>query len=226
MSELFQEELELEKKEGRGLGPMIIIIFMVAAVVGVVGWLIHQQMQQLKPELATQFVGKSLQARGPATVSFHTGTLPADMTEGPSQPHYALLEKAGVLKVTRPKKGPVTVQLTPEGEKLIAGIDGVKKVTEKQTTAYTVPLATRKLLGVDNIKKVTAQKFEVSYRWQWAPNELGNKFDAGGDLVKSFPAYARSVLINKHGADRYHDPPTKETIFVVKEDAGWRITTE
>jgi len=226
MSELFQEELELEKKAGRGFGAIIIIIAMIAFFATVIGWAIYTNTQKLKPELATQLITKSLQERGPAKVTFHTGTLAPDAMDDPRGPQYLLLEKAGIVKNVRPKKGALTTQLTPAGEKLITSLGAVKKAEKDGTTAYTVPLATRKLVEINNITKQSAQVFLVTYTWQWVPNELGNKFDAAGELVKSFSPYERSQLIDKHGVDFFHVLPPKVSVVATKEDSGWSLSAQ
>ena len=63
----------------------------------------------------------------------------------------------------------------------------------------------------------------VDYNWKWVPNPLGNVFDAGGSLVKSFNMWERQTLINKYEADFYNGSPTKSTLALVRSDRGWKL---
>lgn len=224
---MFEEELELEKKEGGGFGPLIIIFALVAIMVGGIGYVIHTSRQMLKPEEAAQVLTGMLKDKGPATVKFHSGHVTASVADKPEGPHYRLLEKAGVVKVAKTKSTAIDVTLTPEGEKTITSFPEFAKATEKDgTTAFTVPLAERKLVQVGNIKKITPTRFQVQYSWKWEPNKLGEAFDASGELMKQFNTWDRSQLIKDYGADFYHAAPATVTVIVVKSSKGWQLAAE
>ena len=63
----------------------------------------------------------------------------------------------------------------------------------------------------------------VEYNWKWVPNPLGDVFDAGGPLVKSFNLWERQTLINKYEANFYHGDATRSTMAVVREGREWKI---
>ncbi len=62
---MFEEELELEKKEGGGFGPVIVIVLMVALIVGGIGYVVWQGTQTLKPDEATKVLTAALQQQNP-----------------------------------------------------------------------------------------------------------------------------------------------------------------
>ena len=223
---MFEEEIELEKKEGSSFGPLIVIVLLAALIVGGAGVLIYQSRQTLKTDEAAQVVSKMLAERPPTMVSFHTGTVLSSMFDSTEDPHYRLLEKAGVLKTEKIKKSAnLKVSLTADGDALLASLQS-KKIAKGDETEYKVPLATRKLVNVTQVTKVAPNRFVVNYSWQWVPNKLGDQFDAAGDLVKGFNTWDRQRLIDKHGAAFYHQPPEQAAVSVMKSTKGWEIATE
>lgn len=224
---MFEEELELEKKEGGGFGPLIIILALVAILVGGIGFVIWQNSQTLKPEDAAKALTANFDAQGPALVHFHSGLVAPSVEDKTSDPHYKLLQKAGIL-TTKPVKGKgVQVDLTATGEKTISSFPEFKKTKETDGTyAYIVPLAKKELVKVDSVTKITPTRAQVEYTWKWKPNELGTIFDASGPTVKSFNTWDRSTLIEKYGADFYSAGPQKITIILVKGAKGWKPATE
>jgi len=66
----------------------------------------------------------------------------------------------------------------------------------------------------------------IDMTWKWSPNQLGDLLDAAGPMVKSFNTWDRATLIQKHGANFYHDAPTKVTLALDKTDNGWQTATE
>jgi len=52
---------------------------------------------------------------------------------------------------------------------------------------------------------------------------LGDVFDAGGPLVKSFNLWERQTLINKYQVDFYNASPTKSTLALVRSGREWKI---
>jgi hypothetical protein len=224
---MFEQELELEKKEGSSFGPLIIIVLFAGLLVGGAGFLIYQSRQTLKADEAAQVVSKMLTERPPTTVSFHTGTVSSSMFDSTEDPHYRLLEKAGVLKTEKIKKSAsLKVSLTPDGDTLLASLPQTKKTEKGEETQYKVPLATRKLVNITQVTKLSPNRFAVNYTWQWVPNKLGEKFDAAGDLVKGFNTWDRQRLIDKHGAAFYHQPPEQSAVIVIKGSNGWSIATD
>jgi hypothetical protein len=224
---MFEEELELEKKEGSSFGPLIVIVLLAALIIGGAGTLIYQSRQTLKPEEAAQVVSKMLVERPPNSVLFHTGTVSSSMFDSTEDPHYRLLEKAGILKTEKIKKSNnLMVSLTPQGEQFLTSLPEFKKTAKDGGTEYNVPLATRKLVNVSNVTKVAPNRFVVNYAWQWVPNKLGDDFDAGGSLVKGFNTWDRQKLIDKHGAAFYHAAPQQGAVTVMNGTHGWEIVTE
>ena len=113
------------------------------------------------------------------------------------------------------------------GEKLVSSIDGFKKWKETDgTTSYQVPLARRELVNVAGVTMTGVNNANVEYIWKWAPNQLGNVFDAGGPLVKGFNLWDRQTLINKYEAAFYNAGPTKAKIALMRTDHGWKPFTE
>lgn len=226
---MFEQEIELEKRES-SVVPLLLIVALILAVVGVAGYYLMESRKVLTNQQATQIVTATLKAQGPATVQFHVGMVKSSINEKPHDPHYALLQKAGVLKLGRDtgQYGTITpVTLTAEGRKLLADLPGVTKNTEKDgTDVYVVPLAERTLLGISSITMNSPTRATVSYTWKWEPNKLGNLFDASGSMVKSFNTWDRAKLIERYGANFYHGDPTSITLVLAKGDQGWQIAVE
>jgi hypothetical protein len=220
---MFEQEIEMEKKEGSSLGPILIIFLLVGLFVGGIGVVIFQSKQTLKPEEASAPIATKLKATEPVSVTFHTGNVSYAAADSPAGPQYKLLEKAGILKVGKGKGCAAQVDLTPAGKELLASLPSVKGVPDKNdTTAYTLPLASRKLVSVGNVIKLGQQKFQVQYTWVWQPTKAGDMFDIAGKLVQGLPSYDRGVLIDQHGANYYHDAPTQAAIVLTKGDKGWQ----
>ena len=223
---MFEEELELEKKES-SLVPMLLIICLVAAIVGTVGYFIVQARQKLEPQQAAAVLQKLLVAQGPAVTHFHSGTLKASVDERPDDPHYMVLTKAGILKIDKAKDGSAKIALTPDGEKELAAFPELKKRDEKDgTVAYTVPLAERELVKVDAVTMQSPSVAKVEYEWNWKTNKVGDAFDAGSDLIKGFKVWDRQKLIDKYGANFYHGDNKKGVITLVKDGDNWRPAPE
>jgi len=221
---MFEAEVELEKKSS--FGPLLFIIALIALIVGTVGYFVVQGRKVLTPVEASSLISQSLKARGPAHVRFHVGTVKPSIDERPGDPHYRLLEKAGVVKLTNHPDGSVTVVLTDAGQKLLGSLD-VQKTPEKDgTTAYTVPLAYRKLVGDPKVTMLTPSVAKVEFAWKWDPNQLGETFDASSQVMQSFKSWDRSTLISKYGADFYHSDPAKALVTYVKGDKGWAVMTD
>jgi hypothetical protein len=222
---MFEEELELEKKEGGGFGPVIVIVLMVGLLVGGLGYVVWQATRTLKPEEATKVLTAALERQRPASIRFQTGHLTySNSVDSLTDPQYVLLQKLGIITVKKEKDGSMQVALTPDGEKRISAFPELKKKEDKDgTVLYVVPLASRALVKVDDIKKLSPSSAQVEYTWKWKPNELGKDFDASGPAVQAFSTYERSVLIQKYGADFYSAQPPDVTVKLVKLDNGWQF---
>ena len=223
---MFEQEIELEKRES-SVVPLLLIISMILVFVGVAGYYVWQNKQVLGTDQASAVIMASLKAQGPAVVHFHTGLVKASVEERPEAPHYRLLDKAGVIKLGKVTGRTTPVVLTQQGEKLLSEIPDVTKLREKDgTDAYVVPLANRQLAEIVKVTMLSPERASVQYSWKWDANKLGNLFDASGSLVKSFNTWDRATLIEKSGANFYHNEPSKVAVVLVKSDRGWQIAME
>jgi len=222
---MFEEEIKLQK-ESSYLVPLVLVVVLIAVIVGTVFYAVKPG-RSLSQQEAASLVSAFLKGEGPATVHFHVGVLEPSVAEKIRDPHYSLLEKAGILKLSPAKRDAVRVAFTPEGERRVAAIPGVVKTRNSDgSDAYTVPLAERQLAA---LSKVTISNRDVAYvqfTWQWAPNELGKAFDAAGPLVKSFNTWDRSLLIQKYGVAFYNVEPAQATLTFVRGDKGWKLAAE
>ncbi len=226
---MFEQEIEMEKKRS-GIVPLILVIALILVVVGVAAYQLRESSKVLTvPEAANLAIGL-LQTQGPATVTFHTGLLVSSVADKPDDPHYRLLEKAGILKRVPRGKGydrPVMTTLTPKGEQLLSQIKGVRTTKEKDgTETYVVPLAEHKLVDVPKVTMTGTGRATVEYSWKWDPNSLGEDFDVAGSLLQSFNTWDRGALIDKYGAQFYHAAPTNAVVSVIRTDKGWQLATE
>ena len=223
---MFEQEIELEKKQS-GTLPLLLMTALIVALVGVTGYFLLESRKVLAPAEAATVVTNILNAQSPPTVSFHTGLVKEGYVENPRDVRYRALEKAGLLKVGKTKgfKDPVT--LTAKGSELLKQIPGVKQSKDPDgTDAYAVPLATRKLVEISKITMNGPERATVQFEWRWEPNALGESFDAAGPMLAGFKTLDRVQLIDKYGARFYHDAPTKVTIALVKDAQGWQAATE
>ena len=62
---MFEQELEMEKKEGSAFGPVLIILLLVGLFVGGIGFVIFQGKQTPKPAEASAIVEAKLKSAGP-----------------------------------------------------------------------------------------------------------------------------------------------------------------
>jgi len=225
--ELFAAEIAFEKKTS-SLFPLILIAGLVLVVGGTIYYFVKVSRDVLTVPLATATVNRILEAQGPATVRFSTGTVVGSINEKPLDPHYKLLAKAGIV-VTKPKGADtLIVNLTSAGESLLNNINGLQKAKNPDgTTTYLVPLATRELVSIDKVTMLKPHLAQVNYTWKWAPNRLGSEFDASSSLVKSFSSWDRTTLIKSYGVDFYRAEPTKASITLMESDNGvWKPYVE
>ncbi|HYN16075.1 MAG TPA: hypothetical protein VES66_09860 [Terriglobales bacterium] len=221
---MFEEELKLQK-ESSYFVPLVMVLVLIAVIVGAIGyWVVPHSLSQ--PQ-AAGLVSAYLKGQGPATVHFHVGVLKPSVDEKIRDPHYRLLEKAGILKLGKAKGDTVSVAFAPEGERKLAAIPGVVKTRNSDgSDAYTVPLADRQLAAVSKVTMSGRDVAYVQFTWKWAPNELGNAFDAAGPLAKSFNTWDRSTLIQNYGVAFYHVEPAQASLTFVRGDKGWRLAAE
>ncbi len=221
--ELFAAEIEMEGRSSNFF-PILFIAGLVIVVGGTIYYFVKGANDVLKTPVATTTISQILSHQGPATVQFTTGKV-----NKPLDPQYALLAKAGVVRLDNPAKAPVAgVSVTDAGETVLNGIEGVQKdKTITGATKYSVPLAQRRLVSVDKVTMVRPHLAQVEYTWQWKPNRLGEEFDASGALVKSFSTWDRATLIKSFGVDFYSAAPTKASIVLMEGDNGsWKPYTE
>jgi len=219
---MFEAEIEMEKRSS--FMPLLLMLCLVAGIVGLATYVILQVRGKtpLSAQEANGIVTAALQGPGPAIIHFRTGVVKND--EKLPDPNYRLLEKARIVKLAKAAPGSVLVSLTPEGEQLLTGIPGCKKSKEADGSfSYQAPLAQRQFVSIAGVSMNGTDNAIVEYNWKWVPNQLGDVFDAGGPLVKSFNMWERQTLINKYAVGFYHGDPTKSTLALVRNGRGWKI---
>ncbi len=226
---MFEQEVEMEKTQS-SVVPLLLIVALILAIVGVAGYYVLESRKVLTNQEAAQIATSILKLQGPATLRFHTGIIKSSVDDKPHDPHYRLLEKAGLVHIgqdTGPYKTITPIELTDQGKRLLEEIPGVTKGSEKDgTQIYSVPLAERKLVSVSKVTMISPTQALVDLSWKWEPNKLGNLFDASGSMVKGFNTWDRATLIQKYGADFYHGDPTSIRLSLIKGDSGWQVATE
>lgn len=222
---MFEQEMELEKHQSSAL-PLLLIVGIIVALVGIAGYFLIQSRKSLSPAEASQVATNILNAQDPPAVSFHVGMVADGYEENAKDPRYRLLEKAGVITIGKSKNNKTPVSLTAKGEDLIKQIPGVKQKDDEGKQAYTIPLAERKLVAVLNVKMNGPERASITYTWKWAPNALGNEFDASAGKLAGFSTWDRVTLIDKQGARFYQETPPPVTVSVVDTKRGWQVTAE
>ena len=224
---MFEAEVEMERRSS--ILPLLLMMCLVAGIVGLATYVLFQVRGKtpLRAQDASGIVAAALQGPGPAIIHFRTGLVKPSVDEKPGDPNYRLLEKAGIIKLAKAAQGSVLVSITPEGERLMSGVPGFKKSKEADGTfSYQAPLAHRQLVSIAGVDMNGANNAIVEYTWKWVPNQLGNVFDAGGPLVKSFNLWERQTLINKYEVDFYNGEPTKSALALVRSDRNWKISKQ
>ncbi len=225
---MFEQELEMEKKES-SIVPLLLIICLAGVIVGsVVYWLLESR-KTLSPEQANAAVSEILKKQGPVTLIFRTGTVEPSINEKPRDPHYKLMEKAGLLKTAEVKgKDRVNVTLTPDGEKVISAIPELRKRDDKDgTTVFFVPLASKKVVSITKVTMSGPNMARIEYTWQWAPTPVGDIFDTNSKFVKTFNIWDTQTLISKYDVNYYHGEPTKAVVNMVRGDNDqWKVALE
>ena len=145
---MFEAEVEMEKRSS--FLPLVLMMCLVAAIVGLAGYVLLQVRERtpLTAEQASGIVTATLQGSGPAIIHFRAGLVKPSADEKPGDPNYQLLEKAGIVKLAKAAQGRVVVSITPGGELLMAGLPGFKKFKEADGTfLYQAPLAQRQFVS-------------------------------------------------------------------------------
>ena len=222
---MFEEELKLQR-ESSFVIPLVLVLVLVAVIVGAIGyWVVPGH--SLSQQQAAGLVSAYLKGQGPATVHFHVGVLKPSVDEKIRDPHYRLLEKAGILKLGPAKGDAISVAFAPGGERKLAAIPGIVETKNSDgSMGYTVPLAERELASVSKVTMSGRDVAYVQFTWKWVPNELGNAFDAAGPLAKSFNTWDRSTLIQNYGVAFYHVEPAQASLTFVRADKGWKLAAE
>ena len=221
---MFEAEVQMERRSS--FLPLLLMMCLLAGIVGLAAYVLLQvrAATPLTAEGASGIVTATLQGPGPAVIHFRTGLVKPSTEEKPEDPNYRLLEKAGIVKLAKVPHGAFHVALTPEGERLLTALPGCKKEKEADGSfSYRAPLAQRQFVSVAGVTMIAANSATVDYNWKWVPNELGNVFDAGGSLVKSFNLWERQTLINKYEVDFYNGSPTRSTLALVRNGKEWKV---
>jgi hypothetical protein len=224
---MFEQELEMEQQQSSVL-PLILIIAMILAFVGVAGYYVIENRKVLPAAEASNLVSQSLKSDGPVIFRFRAGMVVGSVQDRPHDPNYRLLEKAGLINIGKDKGRTTPVTLTAAGRKLLAEIPGVKESKDEKdgTLEYAVPAAERALAGTPVVTMIGMGRAKAEFEWAWAPTQMGELLDAAGPTVKSFNTWERGTLIDKYGAKFYHGAPTKATMFFTRGNKGWQVTAE
>lgn len=225
---MFEQELELEKRES-SIVPLLLILCLAGVIVGSVVYWVLQMRKSLTPEQATTVVSDIFKKQGPVTLIFRTGSVEPSINEKPRDPHYKLMEKAGLLKTADIRsKDRVNVTLTADGEKMISSIPELRKRDDKDgTTVYFVPLAQKKVVAITKVTMSGPNLARVEYTWQWAPTAVGDIFDTNSKFVKTFNIWDTQTLISKYDVNYYHGDPVKGTVNLVRGDNDqWKVAQE
>lgn len=223
---MFEAEIEMEKKSS-SFGPVLFIAVLVLAIAGVIYYAVHESKKSMSEAEASQLITSILKSKGPATLHFKTGVVKQSVDDKPFDPHYKLLDKAGLIKTAKRPDG-LQVSLTSAGEKILSDTPNVTRTKRMEGgESITVPLANRKLVAITKVDVLSPTRANVAYTWKWDPTKLGNVFDASGSLVTSFGVWDRQTLIKDYGVDFYHADPTPEAFkFVRAANGGWSIAEE
>ena len=188
-----------------------------------------QARKTLPPEQASTVLTQILNKQGPVKLIIHIGSVEPSVNEKPRDPHYKLLEKAGLIKTSDVKgKDRVNVALTADGEKLITSIPEFKKSENKDgTMTFFVPIAAKKVVAVNKVTMSGPNLARVEYTWQWAPTPIGEIFDTNSKFVKTFNIWDTQTLISKYDVNYYHGEPVKAVLNMVRGDNDqWKPTQE
>src|SRR5689334_12463907 len=126
---MFEQELEMEKQQS-SVVPLLMIVALILVIVGVAGFYIIESRRVVSTAEATAVASDVLRNQGPATLTFHTGMVKGSVDDKPHDPHYRLLEKAGLIRIGKDTGAYGTIppiELTAEGQNLLTQIPDVVK---------------------------------------------------------------------------------------------------
>jgi hypothetical protein len=222
---MFEAEEQVENRSYLLHLSIIVLVILVIAV-GIVYHYVRQQ-KPLSTEQASAALSGMFKARPSTIVHFHVGNVGHSRDEDANTPQYLLLKKAGYLKTKPGPRNTVEVKTTPLAESTFSQFPEFKKETNKDgTEGYIVPLAKKELASVTKVTMTAPSRAVVEYTWKWAPNALGEVFDANSKVMQEIPSWERMSLIQKHGADFYHGEPTRGSVTMVRVDKTWKIAGE
>src|SRR5712664_3520255 len=95
---MFEQEIEMEQRQS-SVVPLLLIIAMILAFVGVAHYYVVQNKRVLPAAEASGLIAQSLRADGPATIRFATGRVATTVQDRPYDAKYRFLEKAGPVKL-------------------------------------------------------------------------------------------------------------------------------
>ena len=222
---MFEAENEMEKKSS-SFGPVLFIAVLILAIAGVVYYAVHESKKKMTETEASALITSILKTKGPSILHFRTGLIRQSVDEKPFDPHYKLLEKAGLI-TTAKRDGGLLVTLTAAGDRVLTDAKATRTKRHEGGEAIAVPLAYRKLNAITKVEVLSPVRANVSYTWKWEPNKLGDVFDANNKLVGTFNVWDRQTLIKDYGVDFYHaDPKPESFAFVRGPNDGWSIVEE
>jgi hypothetical protein len=214
---MFEDEIRMEEKSSSIL-PMLMVATLVLGVVAVAAYLINESMRTVSAEEALTATKAVVLAQRPETVHFHVGFVKPGKGDQPFDPHYRLLEKAGLVKLGKATYKGLDVKLTPAGAELLRACGAHEEKNQDGTVDYTVTLAERKLLKVTKVERVNSRKALVQYEWNWQPTQFGLVFDINGPAMSKLPVYDTAVLIDKYGATYYTEAKPQTSAFTLVWD--------
>jgi hypothetical protein len=223
---MFEAEEQIESRSY-----LLHLVIVVVVIVAVAGGLVYYYVKQQKPltsEQASAVITDLLNSRASSIVHFSVGNVTRGRQDDPTNPQYKLLESAGFIKTRPGAGGAVQVTVTPLGASTFSQFpEFAKKKNSDGTEGYTVPLAKREFATVTRITPTGPSTATVEYTWKWAPNAVGEVFDANGKLMQQFNTWQRQSLIQKFGADFYHGQPTGGKVKLIRADRKtWKIATD
>src|SRR5690349_1249105 len=88
---MFEQEIEMEKRES-SVVPLLLIVALILAIVGVAGYYLIENRKVLSMQEATQIASSVLHDQAPPAIRFHGGLIKSSVNDNPQGVHYKLLE--------------------------------------------------------------------------------------------------------------------------------------
>jgi len=171
---MFEQEPEMEQRQS-SVAPLLLIIAMIMAFVGVAAYYVVQNQKVLPAAEAGSLIESSLKQDGPVTIQFKVGMVLGSVQDRPHDANYRFLEKAGLIAIGKDKGRFTPITLTAAGRKLFSEIRGVTKAKDPKdsTDAYVVPVAVRKLVGIPNVTMLRMRHAKAEFEWGWGTEPDG-----------------------------------------------------